>query len=106
MYSAPEIILSKTEHICLSPELKKADIFSTGYLLWYLWKIKDPHAGMDNSSLIKEMHTCYERNIPPISLANEIPWSKLILNCWNYDVMSRPSVEEIIQSIVTYTGRY
>lgn len=102
-WAAPEVLFpslydKSTEKMKLSNQVLKSDIFSVGYLLWFLWKIKSPYEDLTPEESKASFEKSMKENSTPLPL-HDIPWSSMIQKCWNYDFTLRPSVEDLIDYI-------
>ena len=78
----------------------KSDIYSIGYVLWFLWKVSSPHEGdltLDESKIKLKM--AFDKKELPIPIDPSIPWHKVIMKCWNFEILKRPNVQEVIADL-------
>jgi len=95
-YMAPEVAESK-------PYNHKADVFSYGILLWELLSHKKPFDGLNRDSF-------YERVVhgggrPPIHKKWPKELSNLMIDCWSVDIDTRPSFQQIVERLDSFTTK-
>jgi len=80
---------------------EKSDVYSYGVILWELWTRSNPcPSEMPHHHFARKI--CAENYRPPIP--DDIPdkWVKLIENCWSTDSTSRPSLNKILDQLVSF----
>lgn len=100
-YAAPEAINpieyglegSSTGKILADPRLLKLDIYSLGYLIYYLWERKPPCEDMDEDKLARIL--LKEKLKEPLMNPTG-PFRELMMKCWNPVLEDRPTIDEVL----------
>lgn len=83
----------------LSENALKADIFSAGYLFWFIWTIESPHHMATAEENKRKVSDCLAEQKPPLPISSNNPYKTLIEKCWNYDIKNRPSASELLDEL-------
>jgi serine/threonine protein kinase len=92
---APEVIKEESY-------TEKADTYSFGVVLWEIWSNKPPHYGKAAAKVIHDVTTNHA-NLLPVSSSWATEIQSLVNMCCNYDPNNRPSFNEIVDVLESYS---
>jgi serine/threonine protein kinase len=89
---------SRQDSISTDTRLIKGDIYSLGYLLYFIWKRKVPFEGVEGHPIVGKVLELVINKQLPLSIS-DIPYEKVIEKCWNLSIDDRPTIDWILKEI-------
>jgi hypothetical protein len=96
----------------MAPELmskgiksEKTDVYAIGVVLWELWVMKTPYAGLKVNDIAIKVRggarPVVPDNVEPTQIENEL-FKTLMEQCWHEDMTQRPSAARVQENLGAY----